>query len=52
MPRRHDLSLWALFVATALLMPLALYLIFMNAPEEKVMGAVQKIFYFHVPIAR
>jgi heme exporter protein C len=51
MPRRHDLPLWALFVATAALMPLALYLIFLNAPEEKVMGAVQKIFYFHVPIA-
>jgi heme exporter protein C len=51
MPRRHDLPLWALFVATAVLMPLALYLIFLNAPEEKVMGAVQKIFYFHVPIA-
>jgi heme exporter protein C len=51
MRRGTDLPLWALFAVTALLMPLALYLIFLNAPEEKVMGAVQKIFYFHVPIA-
>jgi len=51
MPRRHDLPLWSFFAATAMLMPLALYAIFLNAPEERVMGAVQKIFYFHVPIA-
>jgi heme exporter protein C len=51
MRRRFDLPLWALFVTTAALMPWDLYLIFLNAPEEKVMGAVQKIFYFHVPIA-
>ncbi|ANM32031.1 hypothetical protein ABI59_02270 [Acidobacteria bacterium Mor1] len=29
----------------------ALWLIFLHAPEEKVMGAVQKLFYFHVPAA-
>jgi heme exporter protein C len=51
MPRRYDLPLWSFFAATAVLMPLALYAIFLNAPEERVMGAVQKIFYFHVPIA-
>jgi heme exporter protein C len=51
MPRRYDLPLWSSFAATAVLMPLALYAIFLKAPEERVMGAVQKIFYFHVPIA-
>ena len=29
----------------------ALYLIFQYAPEERVMGAVQRVFYFHVPAA-
>ena len=51
MQRRFDAVLWILFAATAALMPLSLYLIFLNAPEEKVMGPVQKIFYFHVPLA-
>ena len=51
MQRLYDVLRAALLAATAALMPVALYLIFVNAPEEKVMGAVQKIFYFHVPIA-
>jgi heme exporter protein C len=51
MRRPGDLARTLLLIATAGLMPIALYLIFLNAPEEKVMGAVQKIFYFHVPIA-
>jgi heme exporter protein C len=51
MQRRFDAFLWILFAATAALMPLTLYLIFLNAPEEKVMGPVQKIFYVHVPLA-
>jgi heme exporter protein C len=51
MQRPSDVVRTVLLVATATLMPVALYLIFVNAPEEKVMGAVQKIFYFHVPIA-
>jgi heme exporter protein C len=51
MQRRYDLLMSILFAVTASLMALALYLIFLNAPEEKVMGAVQKIFYFHVPLA-
>ncbi len=51
MVRRFELIFWPLFVVTAILMGLALDLIFLNAPEEKVMGAVQKIFYFHVPLA-
>lgn len=50
---RRDFSAgWSLLVAaTALLMAFSLYLIFLVAPEERVMGAVQKIFYFHVPLA-
>jgi len=41
----------AVLVVSAVLIGCALGLIFLVAPEEKVMGAVQKIFYFHVPIA-
>ena len=51
MSRRFDAGLMLLLAVTALVMALALALVFLNAPEEKVMGAVQKIFYFHVPIA-
>ena len=51
MPHRRDALLGLLFAATALSMPVALHRIFLVAPEERVMGAVQKIFYFHVPIA-
>lgn len=51
MARRFDAGLMLLLAVTALLMALALALVFLNAPEEKIMGAVQKIFYFHVPIA-
>lgn len=41
-----------LFVAlVAPLMVAALWLIFQYAPEERVMGAVQRVFYFHVPSA-
>lgn len=51
MRRRYDVLISALWAATAASMAIALYLIFLSAPEEKVMGAVQKIFYFHVPLA-
>ena len=51
MRRAFDTGLYALLAVTAALMVLSLWLIFLNAPEEKVMGAVQKIFYFHVPLA-
>ncbi len=33
------------------LMPVALYMVFIYAPEEASMGAVQRIFYFHVSSA-
>lgn len=51
MRRRYNILMSLLLGATAISMSVALYLIFLNAPEERVMGAVQKIFYFHVPIA-
>ncbi len=44
---------WAggLLILTAALMLANLYLIFMTAPTDAVLGPVQRIFYFHVPIA-
>jgi len=47
----RDVLLYGLLAATSALMAVALWLVFLDAPEEKVMGAVQKIFYFHVPLA-
>jgi heme exporter protein C len=41
----------SLLAATAMLMVADLYLIFSYAPRERVMGDVQRIFYFHVPLA-
>jgi heme exporter protein C len=41
-------ALWGLAVA---LNALALYLVFFYAPVELQMGAVQKVFYYHVPSA-
>lgn len=40
---------WPLLLA--ILMLIDLYLIFLYAPREAVMGDLQRIFYFHVPIA-
>lgn len=37
--------------ATAILMALAVYGIFLVAPEDADQGVIQRIFYFHVPIA-
>jgi heme exporter protein C len=42
---------YLLVALVAPLMVAALYLIFHHAPEERVMGAVQRVFYFHVPSA-
>ncbi len=36
---------------TSILMLVNLYLIFMVAPTDSVLGHVQRVFYFHVPIA-
>jgi heme exporter protein C len=41
----------ALWAVTTVAMCIALYMVFIYAPDEKVMGAVQRIFYFHVPSA-
>jgi len=46
--RPWTLALWGLAVA---LNALALYLVFFYAPVELQMGAVQKVFYYHVPSA-
>ena len=39
---------WSLFAAAFLLTTWALWLVFMAVPNEQTMGAVQRIFYFHV----
>ncbi|MBZ5640080.1 MAG: cytochrome c biogenesis protein CcsA [Acidobacteriia bacterium] len=46
-----DILTAALFGVIAVLMLGAVYLVFVYAPEERVMGPVQRIFYFHVPSA-
>jgi heme exporter protein C len=43
--------LLAMLASCLLLLPAALYAIFVVAPVERQMGIVQKIFYFHVPCA-
>ena len=40
-----------LTLCTALLLAAALYAVFLHAPAERVMGLVQKIFYFHLSCA-
>jgi heme exporter protein C len=41
----------ALLAVTAVLMLGAIYMVFVYAPDERTMGPVQRIFYFHVPSA-
>lgn len=38
-------------IGSAILIPAAIGMVFFYAPLEKTMGSVQKIFYFHVPLA-
>ncbi|HLF05287.1 MAG TPA: cytochrome C assembly protein, partial [Dehalococcoidia bacterium] len=40
-----------LIVLAGLLMLVDLYLIFLVAPPDAVLGQVQRVFYFHVPLA-
>jgi len=47
LPRVLAISLGVCLV----LLPAALYAIFVHAPGEPTMGVVQRIFYFHVPCA-
>lgn len=51
MSRTLDRSLYLLWGLTTLAIGIAIGLVFLHAPEERVMGAPQRIFYFHVPIA-
>lgn len=51
MSKHGSAALGLLWAATSVTMSAALWLIFIRAPEERVMGAVQKLFYFHVPAA-
>lgn len=48
---RRNADTWALplWVASSAAMAVALGTVFLYAPEERVMGAAQKIFYFHLP---
>jgi heme exporter protein C len=46
-----DAALGLLWLVTVPAMFVAIWMVFQYAPEEKVMGAAQRIFYFHVPSA-
>ena len=48
---RFDKTLKILNWAGAIMIMLALAVIFFYAPTERTMGNVQRIFYFHVPLA-
>ena len=41
----------ATFAASFILMMFAIYTVFIFAPEDKIMGIVQRIFYFHLALA-
>lgn len=49
--KTRDLAFFGLIGLTGLLLVTTLYWVFFKAPFEAVMGAAQKIFYFHVPAA-
>ena len=46
---KNNSSIFA--IGSAILIPVAIGMVFFYAPLEKTMGSVQKIFYFHVPLA-
>ena len=48
---RSGLWFWPLWTLTTAGMAVAIGLVFLYVPDERVMGAVQRIFYFHVPAA-
>ncbi|MFS8070760.1 MAG: heme transporter, partial [Byssovorax sp.] len=48
---RSDFVFYGLLGVTAILTIWTIHIIFLQAPIEASMGIVQKIFYFHVPIA-
>ena len=45
---QKNVGLQTLSIGSGLLLIAALYLVFVYAPLEAVMGAVQRVFYFHV----
>ena len=45
--RLSDYLIWA----STIVMTVALYMVFVYAPTERTMGDMQRIFYFHVPLA-
>jgi heme exporter protein C len=47
----RDAAFYVLFALTVVAFIVEIQLIFLQAPVEKTMGIVQKIFYFHVPAA-
>jgi heme exporter protein C len=49
--KRSVLSTISLFGLTFVSMTAALFLVFLYVPTEQEMGVVQRIFYFHVPLA-
>ncbi len=49
--KQNVLSTDALFVLLFVTMTAALFLVFVYVPTEATMGIVQRIFYFHVPLA-
>ena len=49
-PRKSGVARDVLFALSALLMAVALYMIFLWAPTEQNLGVSQRIFYFHVPL--
>jgi heme exporter protein C len=51
MHRTLDRTIGLLLAVTTPLVFVAVYMVFLYAPDEKVMGAAQRIFYFHVPSA-
>ncbi len=48
---KSSLALRVLTIVTAILMAVAIAMVFLYAPLEAVMGQVQKVFYFHVASA-
>ena len=51
MYRNLDRAITFLWVIVTVTMPVAIWMVFLYVPDERVMGAAQRIFYFHVPSA-
>jgi len=51
MKNGFTIGLGGLWIAATVAVFVANWMVFIRAPEERMMGAAQKIFYFHVPLA-